>query len=592
MSCSNRISSLPAVKNSVKVFYFNTQPKPAPFVASKLIKAYSEHGLLEEARRLLDEVPDRDVVTWTAMISGYTSNGLHDLAWAGFCEMRREGVGPNAYTISNVLKACKGMELHLHGTGVHGLAIKSGIDGSMYVENALVDLYATCSRSLDDACNIFERMEEKTPVSWTTMIAGYTRWGEGYEGIRAFQRMLQDGTELNPFNCSIAIKACASVESVFLGKQIHAAATTSGLDSNLIVANSLVDMYCRCMSLSEAKQYFDRMRNRDLVSWNTIISGFGRYSFHESLQLFSEMAVHDMKPNCFTFTSITASCGDLAVLHCGQQVHGGIIRRGFCSNLPLGNALIDMYAKCGSIVDSYGVFNEMDQRDLLSWTSMLIGYGNHGYGREAIDLFNDMLHLGFRPDQVALLSVLSACSHAGLVDEGMKYFKSVGDYDISLNQDIYGCVVDLLGRGGRIKEAYELIQSMPFKPDESVWGALLGACKAHRVKELGILAANKIFDLRPKGAGTYIILSNIYAAEGKWDEFAKTRRMLRGMGSKKEAGRSWIEVRNQVYSFVVSERISSHMELVYGELERLLEHLRDAGYVPDLNCVDDSEDGT
>ncbi|KAG9457756.1 hypothetical protein H6P81_002264 [Aristolochia fimbriata] len=525
------------------------------------------------------------------MVSGYTSNGRHDLAWVEFCEMKREGVEPNAYTISNVLKACKAMEWRSRGAGVHGLAIKSGFDGSMYVENALVDLYATCRGSLNDACSIFERMKVKTAVSWTTMIAGYTRQGEGYTGIQAFRQMLQD-TELNPFNCSIAIKACASVGSAFLGKQIHAATTTSGLDSNLIVANSLVDMYCRSMSLSEAKQYFDRMHKRDLVTWNTIIAGFGKYSFHESLHLFSKMPLHDMKPNCFTFTSIAASCGDMAILHCGQQVHAGIIRRGFCSNLPLGNALIDMYAKCGSIVDSCRVFSAMDQRDLLSWTSMLVGFGNHGFGREAIDLFNDMLRQGFQPDQVAFLSVLSACSHAGLVDEGLKYFRSMGDYGISLNLDICGCVVDLLGRGGRIKEAYELIQGMPFEPDVSVWGALLGACKAHGVKDLGVLAANKIFNLRPKGAETYIILSNIYAADGKWDEFAETRRMLRGMGSKKDAGRSWIEVRNQVYSFVVGERIGPHMELVYEELARLLEHLRDTGYVPDLKCVGNSEEGT
>ncbi|XP_077218378.1 tetratricopeptide repeat (TPR)-like superfamily protein [Tasmannia lanceolata] len=570
-----------SMRNSLqKALNLNTQSNPS------LIKAYCEKGLLKEARQLFDEIPQRDVVTWTAMISGYTSCGNVDHAWMVFRDMQREGMDPNAFTISNVVKACKGMESCFCGATVHGLAIKHGLDGCMYVENSLVDMYATCSGDMGDACMVFEGIQMKTGVSWTTMIAGYTRRAEGYAGIRVFRRMLQDGVELNPFSCSIVIRACASVGSLIFGKQIHSAAVKSGLESNLPVGNSLVDMYCRCICLAEAKQYFNDMLWRDLITLNTLIAGFERVGSHESLRLFSQMSLYDLKPNCFTFTSIAAASANLAVLSCGQQVHGGIIRRGYGGSVALANALIDMYAKCGCIADSRRFFDEMPRRDLVSWTSMMIGYGYHGYGREAIKLFNEMVGLGFQPDHVVFMGVLSACSHAGLVDEGLKFFESMcSEYCVHPDQEIYGCAVDLLGRAGRVTEAYKLLETMPFEADESVWGALLGACKVHRNSDLGRLAAQKILQLRPKGAETYVILSNIYASDGKWSEFAKTRKIMKEIGSKKETGRSWIELRDQVHSFAVGERFSPNLELVYKELQMLVQHMKDAGYVPDSDCL-------
>jgi pentatricopeptide repeat protein len=404
----------------------------------------------------------------------------------------------------------------------------------------------------------------------------------------------QEEAELNPFSFSIAVRACTSITSHTSGKQLHGALITHGFDSNLPVMNSILDMYCRCGCLSEANQCFHEMNEKDLITWNTLIAGHEKSDSSKSLRIFSQMESEDFSPNCFTFTSVTAACANLAVLNCGQQVHGGIIRRGLDGNLALANALIDMYAKCGSITDSCKVFSQMNCRDLVSWTTMMIGYGAHGYGREAVDLYDAMIRSGIRPDRIVFMAVLSACSHAGLVDEGLRYFESMmGDYKIKPNQEIYGCVVDLLGRAGRVKEAYQLIESMPFKPDESVWGALLGACKAHKLTNLSKLAAQKVLDLRPNMVGTYVMLSNIYAAEGKWGEFADIRKLMRGMRSKKEAGRSWIEVKDQVYSFVVGDKMGSHIKWVYRVLDLLIFHMKESGYVPDLDClINDLEDGT
>lgn len=368
---------------------------------------------------------------------------------------------------------------------------------------------------------------------------------------------------------------------------MHAAAIKCGLQFNLPVMNSILDMYCRCSCLVEARKCFHDMGEKDLITWNTLIAGLERTDPSESLRIFSQMNPQGFIPNRFTFTSITAACGNLAVLTCGLQVHGAIVRRGLEGDMALANAFIDMYAKCGSIYASRKIFNAMPHRDLLSWTSMMIGYGAHGHGREAVELFDEMVRSGIRPDRIVFVAVLSACSHAGLVEEGLRYFEFMMEkYNVTPCQEIYGCVVDLLGRAGRVEEAYQLIEKMPFRPDESVWAALLGACRAHRLQNVGKLLAQRVLDLRPSMVGTYVMLSNIYAAEGIWGEFAEVRKMMRGIGSKKEAGRSWIEVKNQVFSFVVSDKMCPHVEQVYGALNLLIPQMRDSGYVPNSGSYD------
>lgn len=399
---------------------------------------------------------------------------------------------------------------------------------------------------------------------------------------------------MSPFSFSIAVRACASIGSGNLGKQVHAAVINHGFESNLPVMNSILDMYCRCRCAFEAKQLFCEMTQKDTITWNTLIAGFETLDPKESLCIFSLMVSEGFSPNCFTFTSVVAACANLAVLYCGQQLHGGIIRRGLDNNLALSNALIDMYAKCGNVADSHKIFSEMPFPNLVSWTSMMIGYGANGHGKEAVELFNEMVRSGIKPDKIVFMAVLSACSHAGLVDEGLRYFRLMTSYyNVAPDRDIYGCVVDLLGRAGRVKEAFQLIENMPFKPDESIWVSLLGACKAQKEPSMGKLVALRVLDMKPNRAGTYVLLSNIYAAEGNWADFASLRKLMRGIKNKKEAGRSWIELKNQVYSFVVGDRSVSSNELVCEVLELLIMHMKDVGYVPDFDCfVHDLEDET
>lgn len=386
---------------------------------------------------------------------------------------------------------------------------------------------------------------------------------------------MQDDIELSPFTCSITIHSCTSAANLCFGKQLHVLSIKNALRLNIAVTNSLIDMYCTCASILDARRLFDETPEKNLVTWNTIIAGSSRCDPLMSLQLFLDM---DTEPNFLTLTSITSACAGLAALRCGQQVHGSVIRRNYVGDLKISNALVDMYAKCGSISNAKKVFSMMSCKDILSWTSMISGYGMNGYAIEAIELFNSMLHAGIYPDHVVFMGLITACSHAGLVDEGWNLFRSmIFEYNMQPNKEIYGCVTNLLARAGRLREALDLIDTMPFAPDESVWGALLGACKMQKNVELAKLVGDKIIEINPDGAKTYILLANIYAADSKWGDYALTRRLLRGMASRKEIGISWVEVMNRMHSFSTADSSSPQVNLADEVLQILVHHMDDGG---------------
>ncbi|CAH2046849.1 unnamed protein product [Thlaspi arvense] len=564
------------------------RPKKHHILATDLIVSYFEKGLFEEARSLFDEMPERDVVAWTAMITGYASSDHNALAWECFREMIRQGTDPNEFTLSSVLKSCRNMKVLAYGGLVHGVVVKIGMEGSLYVDNALMNMYATCSSTMEASCSIFRDIKAKNDVTWTTLITGFTHLGDGIGGLKMYKKMLRENAEVTPHCITIAVRASASIDSVTTGKQIHSSVIKRGFQSNLPVMNSVLDLYCRCGYITDAKRYFLEMENKDLITRNTLISELERSDSSEALVMFQRFESQGFVPNCYTFTSLVAACANIAALNCGQQLHGRVYRRGFNKNVELANALIDMYAKCGDIPGSKRVFSEIEERrNLVSWTSMMIGYGSHGYGEEAVELFDKMVSSGIRPDRIVFMAVLSACRHSGLVEKGLKYFQVMEkEYGVNPDREIYNCVVDLLGRAGKIDEAYELVKRMPFKPDESTWGAILGACKAHKLAGvISRLAARKVMELKPRMVGTYVMLSYIYAAEGKWEDFARVRKMMRIMGNKKEAGMSWIQVENQVFSFAVSDKACPDSDSVYSILGLVIEETREAGYVLDLDSL-------
>ncbi|GER44976.1 pentatricopeptide repeat-containing protein [Striga asiatica] len=407
--------------------------KPPSVLATDVIKSYFQAGLVNEARKLFDEMPERDVVAWSAVIGGYASCNLHTHAWLMFREMLRDDgageVSPNEFTFSSVLKACKGMGSLSSGASAHGLAVRHGVLGSIYVANTLLDMYAACCCCMGPAHAVFEEIEVKNSVSWTSLITGYTHKGDGHGGLKVFRQMLVEEAELNPFNVSIAIRACASVGSQPYGQQIHATVLKSGFESNIPIMNSILDMYFRCAGPPDATRFFHTIKERDIITWNTMIAGHEKPDPHSALTLYSTLlSLNSPSPNSFTLTSAISAAASLASLPAGQQLHGGAIRTGLTSDLGVANSLIDMYAKCGSISGARAVFDGMmpEEKSVVTWTSMMIGHGSHGQGREAVELFREMVRAGVRPDRVVFVAVINACSHAGLVDEGLSMFESMG----------------------------------------------------------------------------------------------------------------------------------------------------------------------
>lgn len=306
---------------------------------------------------------------------------------------------------------------------------------------------------------------------------------------------------------------------------MHGAATKHGFWSNLAAMNSILDMYCRCSHLLEATQFFDEMFEKDLIAWNTIIAGLEATDSSESLRLFLQMEDQGFTPNCFTFTSVASACGNIPSFNRGKEVHGAALRLGLEGSIALNNTFIGMYAKCGSIYYSQRIFDAMPRKNLVSWTSMMNGYGSNGLGKEVVKLFAEMVRSGIEPDRVAFMAVISGCSHAGLVEDGLKYFTVMQEkYKIGPCREIYGCMVDLLSRAGRIEEAYRLVEKTPFASNEYVLGPLLGACRTHRDHDVGKIVARRVLDSTTALQGTYLMLSNIYADEGVWSEFAQVSR--------------------------------------------------------------------
>lgn len=357
----------------------------------------------------------------------------------------------------------------------------------------------------------------------------------------------------------------------------------------------MIEGNAKCGNLDAARQLFDKMPEKNVVSWTAIMAGYAQLGYgEEALVLFYQMKQLGVEPDQLTFANVLQACACSALLSEGKQVHVHVIRSGFEWHFVLATALVDMYAKCGRIEDSHRIFDSMSARDVVAWNAMIAGYGKHGYARKALQLFEQMRQSGIRPTRISFTNVLSACSHAGLVDEGCYYFNSMTqDYNIIAESEQYACMVDLLGRAGRLDEALAFIQKMSIEPTADVWGALLASCRIHGNMWLGKLAAERLFKLRPDRAGTYVALSNIYSAAGRWDEAAKLRRLMNDRGVKKEPGYSWVQVKNRVHTFSVGDTAHPQIEHIYAMLDKLAGQMKTAGHVPNTNFalhdVDDEQ---
>ncbi|THG13104.1 pentatricopeptide repeat-containing protein At5g39350-like [Camellia sinensis] len=517
------------------------------FLGNSLLAMYMDCCEKEMARRVFDSMRERSVVSWNTMISGYYQNGCAEQALMIFNEMVDIGVEPDNVTVVSVLPACGFLKDLKCGRLVHELVEENGLGSNIAVRNALVDMYVKCG-SMIEARLVFDKMGGRDVVTWTTMINGYILNGDARRALMLCPLMQLEGVRPNSVTVASLLSACTNLNFLNHGRCLHGWALRQKLESDVSVETSLIDMYAKCNGIRVSFKVFTKTSRKRTVPWNAILSGLIHNSLaREAIELFKEMLLEAVDPNAATLISLLPAYAMLADLQQAMNIHGYLIRSGFILKVEVASGLIDVYSKCGSLEFAHKIFNgiSMKAKDIICWGAIIAGYAMHGNGEVAVSLFNQMVQLGVEPNEVTFTSVLHACSHGGLVDEGLGLFKFMLEvHQMTPRSNHYTCIVDLLGRAGWLEEAYELIKTMPFKPNNAVWGALLGACVIHEHVELGELAAKWLFKIEPENTGNYVLMAKIYAAVGRWKDAEKTRRMVNEIGLRKTPAHSLIEARN------------------------------------------------
>lgn len=560
------------------------------FAMTAVVNLYAKCRQVDEAYKMFDRMPERDLVSWNTIVAGYAQNGLAKIAMELVIRMQEEGQKPDPITLITLLPAVADFGSLIIGKSIHAYVVRAGFESHVNLSTSLVDMYSKCG-SVGTARLIFNRMKQKTVVSWNSMIDGYVQNEDPKEAMEVFQKMLDQRFE--PTNVTImeALHACADLGDLERGMFVHKLLDQMKLGSDVSVMNSLISMYSKCKRVDIAAKIFNKLQGKTPVSWNAMILGYaqnGRVS--EALSHFCKMHSQNIKPDSFTMVSVIPAIAELSVTRQAKWIHGLVIRKCFDKNVFVMTALVDMYAKCGAVHTARKLFDMMDERHVTTWNAMIDGYGTNGLGKSAVHLFNEMKKGTIKPNDITFLCVISACSHSGLVEEGLQYFASMKeDYGLEPAMDHYGAMVDLLGRAGRLNEAWDFIQNMPMEPGITVFGAMLGACRIHKNIELGEKAADKIFELNPVDGGYHVLLANIYQTASLWDKVANVRTMMEKRGLQKTPGCSLVDLKNEVHTFYSGSTSHPQSKRIYSFLDTLGDEIKAAGYVPDTNSIHDVE---
>ncbi|XP_009767245.1 putative pentatricopeptide repeat-containing protein At1g68930 [Nicotiana sylvestris] len=597
---------------------FEQIPQPNQFSWNTVLSVYSKSGNLVRMGEVFSLMPKRDGVSWNLIISGYASQGLCIDALKAYKLMLEDGrMSLNRITFSTVIILSSDNGWIRMGRQIHGQIVKCGFEEYVFVGSPLVDMYAKAGFIYEaekvfhelpernvvmyntmimgflrcgmvrESRSLFQDMPERDSISWTTMISGLTQNGLDREALVLFRKMRLERLGIDQFTFGSILTACGGVQAVEEGKQIHAYIVRTSHSDNVFVGSALVDMYSKCRNIKYAETTFSRMLNKNIVSWTAMVVGYGQNGYsEEAVKAFCDMQRNGVEPDDFTLGSVISSCANLASLEEGAQFHGRALVSGLISFITVSNALVTLYGKCGSIEESHQLFDEMYVKDEVSWTALVSGYAQFGKAAETIDLFEKMLVHGLQPDGVTFVGVLSACSRAGLVNEGKVYFESmVKEHGITPILDHYTCMIDLFSRAGRLVEAKDFIEKMPCTPDAIGWATLLSSCRTRGNMEIGKWAAESLLELEPENPASYVLLTSMYAVQGNWAEVARLRRAMRDRGVRKEPGCSWIKYKNRVHIFSADDKSSPFSNQIYAELEKLNSKMIDEGYVPDVTHV-------
>lgn len=520
-------------------------------LSNSLLNVYGKCGSIEDSRKLFDYMEERDLVSWNSLISIYTQIGNLSEVLQLLKTMWVEGMGPDQKTFGSLLSvAASTGELKL-GRLVHGKILRAGFEFDAHVVTSLIVMYLK-GRNIDIAFQIFERNSNKDVVLWTAMISGLVQNESANKALAVFCQMLKFRVKPSTPTIASVITACAQLGSFDLGTSVHGYILRQELPVDIAAQNSLITMYAKCGSLDRSFAVFDKMSKRDLVSWNAIIAGYAQNGYiSKALFLFNEMRKEDcLTPDSITIVSLLKGCASIGALHFGKWIHSYVIRNSLRPCIMVDTALVDMYSKCGDLDTAQNCFNEMPCQDLVSWGAIIAGYGCHGKGETALWLYSKLLRSGMKPNHVIFLSVLSSCSHNGLIDQGLNIYQSMSkDFGIAPNLEHHACVVDLLSRAGRVEEAYNLYQKTFPEPMLDVLGILLDACRANGKNELGDVIAKDVLKLRPMNAGNYVQLAHCYASTHNWEGVGEVWTHMKSLGLRKVPGWSFIDINGTITTF-------------------------------------------
>ncbi|VFQ83475.1 unnamed protein product [Cuscuta campestris] len=543
---------------------FDQMPERDVVSWNTMLSGYAQNGHIDEARWIFDMMPVRNEISWNALLATYVRNGLIEVARRLF-ELKEswEVVSWNCLMGGYLKKRM--------------LAEARAIFERMPVRDKVSwnTMISCCAQDgdLDEARRLFNDSPVRDVFAWTSMVSGYVQNGRVEEAREIFDAMQVK----NEVSWNAMIAGYVHCKRMDLARELFEAMPCKNISS----WNTMITGYAQNSDIVSARSLFECMPQHDCISWAAIIAGYVQCGQSEdALHMFVELTRDGERINRSSFTCAVSTCADIAVFELGKQVHGRLVKAGYESGCFVGNALLAMYCKCGSIDEALDVFKGIAEKDVVSWNTMIAGYARHGYGKKALDFFEEMKCCGINPDDVTMVGILAACSHTGLVERGMQYFYSMKvDYGIDANSKHYTCMIDLLGRAGRLAEAQNLIKSMPFEPDAATWGAILGASRMHGNMELGEKAAEKIFTLEPWNTGMYVLLSNLYAASGRWRDVSQMRLKLRDCGTRKVPGYSWVEVQNKIHIFSAGDSTHPDSERIYAFLEDLELQMKHEGYV-------------
>ncbi|XP_047943865.1 pentatricopeptide repeat-containing protein At4g39530-like [Salvia hispanica] len=510
------------------------------FVNNSLVNFYGKCGLLKSARLVFETISEPNTVSCVSLITSYTQSGDNDEGLRIFLRSLRIGVKINEFTYVSILHACAALLILDVGKQVQALAVKSGVRIDPYVVTCLINLYVKCG-DLEHASRALREAEKPSITAWTALIGGCVHLGKSREAIDLFQELISAGLKPSEQTFACVLGAFSRDVEIKGGMQLHCLIIKMGVKPFIFVSNALLDYYAKLGCLCDSFKTFSEMDTCDIVSWNALLAGcINAKSYDIAIRVIQGMLLEGFEPDTYTYSSLLSICGDLPAAEWGKQTHCCIIKPRLDANVVVGSALVDMYAKCGRLNDARKVFDTLPRKNLVSWNAMIGGYAQHGFGREALEIFGIMLRNGVKPDDITYLGVLSSCGHVGATEEALHHFGSMTrEFGITPRTDHLACVVGLFARKGKTKEAYDFIRNYGGASNKVVWRSLLSGCVINRHLELARYAAEQILCIDPKDTSAHVMLSNIYADSDMWSEASEVRNLMEEKAMKKEAGYSW-----------------------------------------------------